>query len=91
MSSIWLFFLSNTPNPDDIQLFVIYDKEKQQIITFEKLEPEFFWAFLPFLLIISRLHNQIMTAVFIAGLQLMIFIQLIGRLFSCLVDKTSGK
>lgn len=31
---------SNVPKPKDIQFLLLYDKEKQQILPFEKLNPE---------------------------------------------------
>ena len=45
MSLISLFCLTNSLKPSDIQFSVMYDKEKQQILTFQKLEPEDVWHF----------------------------------------------
>ena len=33
-----LFYATNSPEPKDIQFSIIYDQEKQQILTFEKTE-----------------------------------------------------
>lgn len=37
-SSMANFSPPNSPNPKDLQLNIMYDKEKHQILTFEKLE-----------------------------------------------------
>ncbi len=39
MSSNVLFCPSNSPKPKDVLFIILHDKEKQQILTFENLEP----------------------------------------------------
>ncbi len=43
--SNYLFYSTDIPKPKYIQFTIRYDGEKQQIITFEKLEPGNVWKF----------------------------------------------
>lgn len=44
-SSNNLFCLIRSWNSKDVQFTIIYDKEKPQVITFEKLKPTNYWCF----------------------------------------------
>lgn len=45
MDSNCLFYSNYSPKPKDIRFTVIHDREKYQILTFEKLGPENVWHF----------------------------------------------